>query len=47
MSNNYNEMNELELFSILETSRDGLTSQEALKRLVRYGKNELPKKRLP
>ena len=45
MSNNYNEMNEFDLLNILETSHDGLTKQEALKRLVRYGKNELPKKK--
>ena len=45
MNSNYNEMNEYELLDYLETTHDGLTNQEALKRLVEYGKNELPKKK--
>ena len=45
MNNNYKEMKIEDFLNTLETNENGLTSQEALKRLVRYGKNELPKKK--
>ena len=39
----YFQKNEKELFKELNTSSNGLTSVEVLKRLKKYGKNELPK----
>jgi len=41
----YFQKNEKELFKELNTSSNGLTSVEVLKRLKKYGKNELPKKK--
>ena len=42
--NNYQQMNEKELFDSLKTSKNGLDSKEVKERLQKYGYNELPKK---
>lgn len=34
-----------EIYEVLDTSNDGLTQKEAVKRLEKYGKNEIPKKK--
>ena len=36
---------EEEILEYLHTNRDGLTSEEVVKRLEKYGKNELPQKK--
>ena len=45
MRNSYYSMNIDEVYKKLQTSGDGLSSREALKRLQKYGTNELPKKK--
>ena len=45
MNNDYKGMKIEEVLNALETSNNGLSSQEALRRLTAYGKNELPKKK--
>ncbi len=42
---NYYSMSKDEIYKKLQTSDDGLTAKEAEKRLLKYGKNELPKKK--
>ena len=41
----YYQKNEKEIFNKLNTNINGLTNEEAKKRLKQYGKNELPKKK--
>ena len=41
----YFEMNKQELFDVLNTSEKGLTSNEANRRIQKYGFNELPRKK--
>ncbi|MBQ3307228.1 MAG: HAD-IC family P-type ATPase [Bacilli bacterium] len=41
----YYSMSEEEIYQKLQTSEDGLSSKEAMKRLNKYGLNELPKKK--
>ena len=42
---NYYNLSEKEVYEKVDSSREGLSSKEASKRLLRDGKNELPKKK--
>ncbi len=41
--NNYYQMSEKETLKNLKTTKEGLTTKEAVKRIKLYGKNSLPK----
>ncbi len=45
MRHEWYKLNNNEIYKLLETSSDGLSGEEATKRLKKYGKNELPKKK--
>ena len=45
MTNNYHSLTKKEVFSKIKSSEEGLTTKEAEKRLKKYGKNELEKKK--